>query len=151
MKQILLSIALLLAISVHSAFSQQKFALNVGYGYMQKHTGFAGIDYRLDGNSPKNSHGPLNIGAGAYLYGENGKFALAPEVHLNKTWKHFIVTEISASTKNIKPSVGVTFFNLAHLKFGYSFPVNNSAFNGFFVGFHLQIGKAPFYDEIKVF
>ncbi len=134
-----------------NGIGQNKLALNLGYDYMQKHSGFVGVDYRIDGNEGENKHGPLNIGLGTYLYGENGKFALSPEAHLTKTWKHFLLTEISVSTKNVKPSVGLTFFNLAHLKFGYSFPFRGSDFKGFSLGFHILIGRAPFYDEIKVF
>ena len=152
MKPISIVTALFLVVFSGTTFSQHKFALNLGYDYMQKHTGFLGAEYRIDGNSQQHaSHGTLNIGVGTYLYGQNGKFSIAPEIHLNKTWKHFIVTEISASTKNIKPSVGLTFFNLARLQFGYSFPINASDFIGFSVGFHILIGRAPFYDEMKVF
>lgn len=131
--------------------SAQKFALNAGYDYFRKHTGYLGGEYRIDSNEGTNKNGPLNIGIGSYLYGLDGKFALAPEVHLNKTWKHFLVTEISASTKNIKPSIGLSFFNLTRLQFGYSFPVTDTGFKGFYVGFHILIGRAPFYDEITIF
>lgn len=133
-------------------FSQHKFAFNLGYDYMQAHTAFAGVEYRLDRNLQKHtSHGPLTVGIGAYLYGEKGKLSSVPEMHLNKTWKHFIITEISASAKSIKPSVGFTFFNLARLQFGYSFPIQRTDLKGFSVGFHVLISRAPFYDEIRVF
>ncbi len=148
MKKVSTLTALFLVVFVGMSFSQHKFALNLGYDYMQVHTGFLGVEYRIDRNL---SHGPLTIGTGTYLYGENGKFAPLPEIHLNKTWKHFIITEISASTKNIKPSVGFTFFNLARLQFGYSIPIQQSDIEGFSIGFHLLIGKSPFYDEIRVF
>ena len=135
-----------------TVFPQHKFALNLGYDYMQKHTGYVGAEYRIDSNLQEHTaHGPFTIGIGSYLYGENGKFSVAPEVHLNKTWKHFISAEISASTKNLKPSIGLTFFNLARLQFGYSFPIKQSDFKGFSVGFHILIGRAPFYDEMRVF
>lgn len=152
MKKVTILTALFLSVFVVAAFSQHKFALNLGYDYMQKHTGYLGAEYRIDSNLQEHtSHGPFNIGIGTYLYGQNGKFTVTPEIHLNKTWKHFIVTEISASTKNIKPSIGLTFFNLARLQFGYSFPIKESDFEGFSVGFHILIGKAPFYDEMRVF
>ncbi|WP_436414210.1 hypothetical protein [Petrimonas sp.] len=152
MKKVSILTFLFLIISVGYAFSQHKFALNAGYDYMQKHTGYLGAEYRIDSNRQEHtSHGPFNVGIGTYLYGQDGKFAVTPEIHLNKTWKHFIFTEISASTKNIKPSIGLTFFNLARLQFGYSFPLQQSDFKGFSVGFHILIGRAPFYDEMRVF
>ncbi|MDO5522736.1 MAG: hypothetical protein Q4G48_01670 [Bacteroidia bacterium] len=152
MKKVSTLIVLFLTTFATTAFSQHKFALNLGYDYVQKHTGYVGAEYRIDSNRPEHtSHGPLNVGIGTYLYGQNGKFMATPEIHLNKTWKHFIITELSASTKNIKPSIGFTFFNLARLQFGYSFPLNQSDFKGFSVGFHILIGKAPFYDEMRVF
>ncbi len=152
MRKAFLLTALFLVAFVGAIFSQHKFALNLGYDYMQAHTGFLGVDYRLDRNLQEHtSHGPLVVGMGAYLYGENGKFSPIPELHLNKTWKHFIITEISASTKNIKPGMGITFFNLARLQFGYSFPIQQSDLRGFSVGFHVLIGRSPFYDEIRVF
>lgn len=134
-----------------TGFSQHKFALNAGYDKVGIHTGYLGAEYRIDGNEGENRHGPLNVGVGSYLYGRNGKFFAVPELHVNKTWKHVAVTELSVSTKNIRPSVGVSFFNLARMQFGYSFPVQKSSFKGFYFGFHILLGKASFYDEIKVF
>ncbi len=152
MKKVSILTVIFITTFVGVAFSQHKFALNLGYDYMQKHTGYVGAEYRIDSNQQEHrSHGPFNIGIGTYLYGQNGKFTATPEIHLNKTWKHFIVTEISASARNIKPSIGLTFFNLARLQFGYSFPVKQSDFKGFSVGFHILIGKSPFYDEMRVF
>ena len=128
-----------------------KLALNIGYEYMHKNSGYLGAEYRFNNNDLKNDHGPLNVGVGAYMYSDDNKFAIAHEVHLNKTWKHFLITELSASTKNIKPSVGLSLFNLTRLQFGYSFPINNSDFKGFYFGFHILIGRSPFYDEIKIY
>lgn len=134
-----------------ACFSQQKFALNAGYDKVGKHTGYLGAEYRINSNEGENKHGPLTIGIGSYMYGENGRFAAAPELHLNKTWNHFLITEISTSTKNIRPSLGLSFFNLTRLQFGYSFPIDHSSFKGFYVGFHILIGGKSFYDEITLF
>ena len=128
-----------------------KLALNVGYEYMHKNSGYLGAEYRLNNNDIKNTQGPFNVGIGTYMYSNNNKFAIAPEIHLNQTWKHFLVTELSASTKNFKPSVGLSFFNMARFQFGYSFPFDNSEFKGFYFGFHILIGRSPFYDEIQIF
>lgn len=151
MKRIAILTVSFLAVFINPGFSQHKFALNLGYSYIQKHCGHLGVDYRIDSNSGKNRHGPLNVGAGGYLFRSEGKLSWTPEIHLNKTWKHFLITEISASTRNIKPSVGVTFFNLSHLQFGYSIPIRKGEFRGFSFGLRLLIGKTPFYDEIRVF
>ena len=151
MKRILVSIILVLAITSYVQAQINKLALNVGYEYMHKNSGYLGAEYRVNNNNLKNNHGPLNVGVGAYLYGNNKKFAVTPEIHVNQTWKHFLITELSASTKNIKPSLGVSFMNLARLQFGYSFPIDNSDFKGFYFGFHILIGRGPFYDEIKIY
>lgn len=151
MKRILIATILLLAMSSYSHAQLNKVALNVGYEYMNKNSGYLGAEYRFNNNDLQNNHGTLNVGVGAYMYGNDGKFAMAPEIHLNKTWKHFLITELSASTKNIKPSVGLSLLNVGRLQFGYSFPIDNSDFKGFYFGFHILIGRSPFYDEIKIF
>ena len=146
-----LSISIIFLIISCSCFSQQRFALNLGYDKTGPYSGYLGAEYRLNNNWGNNSNGPINIGVGSYLYGEDGSFKVTPELHLNQTWKHFLVTEFSASTKNVRPSVGLSFFNLARMQFGYSIPLDHSSFKGFYFGFHILIGKSPFYDEIKVF
>lgn len=151
MKRIIIAIIMLLMMSNFTHAQLNKVALNVGYESMKKKSGYLGAEYRFNNNDLQNNHGPLNVGVGAYLYGNDGKFALAPEIHLNKTWKHFLITELSASTKNIKPSVGLSLLNVGRLQFGYSFPIDNSNFKGFYFGFHILIGRSPFYDEIKIF
>lgn len=151
MKRLSISIILVLLMNTFAQAQLNKLALNVGYEYMHKNSGYLGAEYRFNNNDLKNDHGPLNVGVGAYMYSDDNKFAIAPEVHLNKTWKHFLITELSASTKNIKPSLGLSLFNLTRLQFGYSFPINNSDFKGFYFGFHILIGRSPFYDEIKIY
>ena len=151
MRRLIISIALALLMTSYAQAQINKLAMNVGYEYMHKNSGYLGAEYRFNNNDLKNNHGPLNVGVGAYMYSSDNKFAIAPEIHLNQTWKHFLITELSASTKNIKPSVGLTAFNLARFQFGYSFPFNNSEFKGFYFGFHILIGRSPFYDEIKIY
>ena len=151
MRRLIISIALVLLMNTFVQAQLNKLALNVGYEYMHKNSGYLGAEYRFNNNDLKNNHGPLNVGVGAYMYSNNNKFAIAPEIHFNQTWKHFLITELSASTKNFKPSVGLTAFNLARFQFGYSFPFNSSEFKGFYFGFHILIGRSPFYDEIKIY
>lgn len=151
MKRIFISIALILMVSLYAQAQLDKVALNIGYENIHKSSGYLGAEYRFNNNDLNNNHGPLNIGLGTYMYSQDNKFKIAPELHLNKTWKHFLLTELSVSTKNIKPSVGLTLFNLSRLQFGYSFPIDNSEFKGFYFGFHILIGRSPFYDEIRVF
>ena len=151
MRRILVLISLALLMNNLAQAQLNKVALNVGYEYMHKSSGYLGAEYRFNNNDLKNNHGPLNVGIGAYMYNNNSNFAIAPEVHLNKTWKHFLITELSASTKNFKPSIGISAFNLARFQFGYSFPFDNSDFKGFYFGFHILIGRSPFYDEIRIF
>ena len=136
---------------VYAQAQLDKVALNIGYENIHKSSGYLGAEYRFNNNDLNNNHGPLNIGLGTYMYSNNSKFAIAPEIHLNKTWKHFLLTELSVSNKNIKPSVGLSIFNLGRFQFGYSFPIDNSEFKGFYFGFHILIGRSNFYDEIRIF
>lgn len=151
MKRIIIAVMLIVLVQSYSQAQLNKIALNVGYDYMQKSSGYLGAEYRFNNNDLRNNHGPLNVGIGTYMYSNSSKFAIAPEIHLNKTWKHFLITELSASTKNFKPSIGLSAFNLARFQFGYSFPFDNSEFKGFYFGFHILIGRGPFYDEIRIF
>ena len=151
MKRVFTSLALIILINTYAVGQIGKLAANIGYEYMHKKSGYLGAEYRLNNNNLNNNNGPLNIGIGTYMYGNNGKFSIAPEIHLNQTWMHFLITEVSASTKNIKPSVGLSLMNLTRIQFGYSFPIDQSEFKGFYFGFHILIGRSPFYDEIKIY
>ena len=151
MKRVFTSLALIILINTYAVGQIDKLAANIGYEYMHKKSGYLGAEYRLNNNNLNNNNGPLNIGVGTYMYGNNGSFSIAPEIHLNQTWMHFLTTEVSASTKNIKPSVGLSLMNLTRIQFGYSFPIDQSEFKGFYFGFHILIGRSPFYDEIKIY
>ena len=151
MKRTLILIIFTLTINSYIQAQLNKVALNIGYENIHKSTGYLGAEYRFNNNDLKNNHGPLNIGLGTYVYTKNSKLTIAPETHLNKTWKHFLLTELSISTRNVKPSVGLTVFNSARFQFGYSFPINNSEFKGFYFGFHILLGRSPFYDEVRIF
>ncbi|HHT04335.1 MAG TPA: hypothetical protein GX005_08485 [Bacteroidales bacterium] len=151
MKRVFTALVLIILINTYAVGQIDKLAANIGYEYMHKNSGYLGAEYRINNNDLKNNNGPLNIGVGTYMYGNNGKFSIAPEIHLNQTWMHFLITEVSASTKNIKPSVGLSLMNLTRIQFGYSFPIDQSEFKGFYFGFHILIGRSPFYDEIKIY
>ena len=151
MKRVFTALVLIILINTYAVGQIDKLAANIGYEYMHKNSGYLGAEYRINNNDLKNSNGPLNIGVGTYMYGNNGKFSIAPEIHLNQTWMHFLITELSVSTKNIKPSVGLSLMNLTRFQFGYSIPIDNSEFKGFYFGFHILIGRSPFYDEIKIY
>lgn len=154
MKRIFPALLFLLLITVHGEAQSpnlDKLALNISYKYMHVNSGYLGAEYRLNSNKGKNANGPLTVGVGTYLYGNKGKFAIVPEVHLNQTWMHFLTTELSASTKNVMPSAGLTFFNLMRIQFGYSFPLADSNFKGFHFGFNILLGRSSFYDEIKIY
>lgn len=151
MKRILISAFFVLMLNSYMLAQLDKVALNIGYENIHKSMGYLGAEYRFNNNDLNNNHGPLNIGIGTYLYSKESKFKVTPEIHLNKTWKHFLITELSASSKNLKPSIGLSVFNLGRFQFGYSFPIDNSEFKGFYFGFHILIGRSPFYDEIRIF
>ncbi len=151
MRRIFTSLVLILLIHSYAVGQIDKLAANIGYDYMNKKSGYIGAEYRLNNNKGKNTQGPLNVGVGTYIYGNNNKLAIAPEIHLNQTWMHFLTTELSASTQNIKPSIGISLFNLTRFQFGYSISINKSDFKGFYFGIHILLGRSPFYDEITIF
>lgn len=151
LKRLLLIISFSLLYHVASNAQINRLAANIGYQYFHISSGYLGADYRLNQNTLNNNHGPLTVGVGTYLHKENDKFGITPEIHLNKTWKHFLTTELSCSPKNIKPSIGLSFFNLSRFQFGYSIPIDNSNLKGFYFGFHILLGRSQFYDEIRVY
>ena len=125
----------------------QGFGANVGYEYIGKNAGFAGLDYRFS----KYSEPALNAGAGVYVVSLQKKINIVPEIHLNYNWKNEWFTEVSLSSKNFKPSVGFNFLNATQLKFGYSFGFNKEdSLNGISVGVHFNIGGKHFYDYLRV-
>ncbi len=128
-------------------------ALNMGYDYSKVHAGYLGGEYRLDGNRRGGGDNPLNIGLGAVLYNAEGKFGVIPEIHLNKSWKHFLITEISATTQALRPHVGLTLFNLVRFQFGYNVPFGKLqvATGGFYFGLRILIGSPDFYHEVVIF
>lgn len=151
MKRVIIVIMMVLFICGYAKAQLNKLALNVGYEHMHKNSGYLGVEYRFNSNDLKNNHGTFNVGVGTYMFSKDKEFKITPEVHLNKTWSHFLITELSASTKNLKPSIGLSAFNLVRFQFGYSFPFGDSEFKGFYFGFHILIGRSPFYDEIRIF
>lgn len=133
------------------ANAQHKFALDVGYHYMKGSRGYLGAEYRLDSNDGVNRHGPFNIGVGGLVYSQENKTKIVPEMHINKTWRHFIVTEVSSTTKYIEPSLGLTFFNLVRVQTGYNVPFKKQDAGGFTFAVRVLIGRSPYYDEITVY
>lgn len=77
-----------------------------------------------------------------------------PELHFNQMIGKDtgFIYQLSASTKNLKPSVELNIFNLLHLDFGYSFGFNNNKdFQGFAMGLNFLLGQDRFYDPFKGF
>lgn len=154
MKRIFSALFFLLLITTFAeaqSTNLDRLAANIGYQYMHVKSGYLGAEYRLNSNQGKNTNGPLTVGVGTYLYSSKSKFKVTPEIHVNQTWMHFLTTELSASTKNLKPSVGLSVFNLMRFQFGYSFQLGDSNFKGFHFGFNILLGRSSFYDEIKVY
>lgn len=129
----------------------QGFAMNFGYEYIGKSAGFVGLEYRLTDNSYSSSAD--NIGLGSYLTTYESKFILIPEIHytknLSKETGYF--SQLSMSTKNIVPSVGINLLNAIQLKLGYSIPFQkNNGFKGINFGLNIFIGQDQFYDHLKM-
>ena len=68
MKRIFLAAMLILLMNNYANAQLDKLALNVGYEYMHKASGYLGAEYRINNNDLKNNHGPLNVGVGTYMY-----------------------------------------------------------------------------------
>ncbi|MDR2207038.1 MAG: hypothetical protein LBE36_12890 [Flavobacteriaceae bacterium] len=143
MKAFILLFFLLIPINYFS----QGIALNIGYQYVGRSAGFAGLDYRLSERSSE----ALNVGAGTYLTTINKKFTAIPEFHINYSFEEFFLTELSVSTKNFKPSIGINALNLMQMKFGYGFNLGKEKhLNGFFFGINFFLGENGFYDTLNV-
>ncbi|WP_313030658.1 hypothetical protein [Soonwooa sp.] len=141
---------LLIKIFAGSFCKAQGFALNVGYNYIGKNAGFAGVDYRIsDTRKPA-----VNVGAGTYLTSVNHKFGVVPEIHFNQVVGRdsAFMYQVSLSSKNLRPSLGINIFNFGHLDLGYSFGFNKSKdFQGFALGLNFLLGQDTFYDSFKGF
>jgi hypothetical protein len=138
---------LFLSFSMH-AFAQGG-ALNTGSQYVGRSAGFIGYDYRISSNSSRIA--TLNVGAGTYLTSVNKKFTVIPELHSNYSFYSSNLTELSVSTKNIKPSVGLNILNIMQIKFGYGFSFQKEKYPaGFCFGLNICFGSKRFYDIIPV-
>lgn len=127
----------------------QGLAANFGYHYAGRSAGFAGVDYRLSMEQDP----AKNIGIGAYLTSINKEFTIIPEIHYNQVINNDsgLMWQISASTKNLKPSLGFNFLNAIHLDVGYSFGLDKAKdLHGFAVGLNFFLGKKRFYDTLKI-
>ncbi|MFN3019867.1 hypothetical protein ACK1KB_02625 [Chryseobacterium sp. TY3] len=141
---------LLIIIFTGSFCKAQGFALNVGYNYIGKNAGFAGVDYRIsDTRKPA-----INVGAGTYLTSVNHKFGVVPDIHFNQVLgkDSAFMYQVSVSSKNLRPSLGINILNVLHLDLGYSFGFNRSKdFQGFALGLNILLGQDDFYDHFKAF
>ncbi|WP_300670997.1 hypothetical protein [Soonwooa sp.] len=143
-------LVILILVFVGNFCKAQGFALNVGYNYMGKNAGFVGADYRIsDSRKPA-----INVGAGTYLTSVNHKFGVVPEVHFNQVLgkESAFMYQVSVSSKNLKPSLGINIFNFLHLDLGYSFGYEKSKdFQGFALGLNFLLGQDGFYEPFKGF
>ena len=144
------SILFFILISAGMFCNAQGFALNIGYNYIGKNAGFAGIDYRIsDSRKPA-----INVGAGTYLTSVNHEFGVVPEIHFNQILGRdsAFMYQVSVSSKNLRPSLGFNIFNFLHLDLGYSLGFNKSKdFQGFALGLNFLLGQDGFYDPFKGF
>lgn len=131
-------------------YFSQGFAGNIGYNYIGKSAGYLGVDYRITDQTKAT----INVGVGTYLTSVNHKFGFVPELHFNQMIgkDSGLMYQLSASPKNLKPSIGLNILNLLHLDFGYSFGFNKSKdFQGFAMGLNFFLGQDSFYDPLKGF
>jgi len=60
--------------------------------------------------------------------------------------------QVSVSSKNLRPSLGINILNILHLDLGYSFGFYKSKdFQGFALGLNILLGQDTFYDPFKGF
>ncbi|MDR2205259.1 MAG: hypothetical protein LBE36_03780 [Flavobacteriaceae bacterium] len=143
MKTLVLLLFLMIPVNIFS----QGIALSIGYQHLGRSAGFSGVDFRIS-DSEKGEYA-FNIGAGTYWVSIHKKFTAIPEFHVNYAVGHILLTELSVSTKNFKPSVGINFLNASHVNFGYSFGFKNDKhLQGIFLGLNFYLGTKSFYDNL---
>ncbi len=140
--------SILLTLTSH-LLSAQGFAANLGYNYIGKNAGFLGVEYRIN-----DTHKPsINLGIGSYLTSVNDKFGFVPEIHYNQTFdkNSGLAFQLSASTKNLKPSINFNLLNIIRLDLGYSFGYKSSKdFQGLAFGINILLGQDEFYDYFNI-
>lgn len=140
---------LLLSLFFTNHLYSQNIAANIGYSFMGRNAGFLGVDLRL------NHEGEMakNLGIGTYLTAIDKEFTAIPEIHYNQMIGESsgIMWQISASTKNLKPSIGFNFLNAGRIDVGYSFGIDKAkSLQGLTFGVHFLLGGKHFYDRLNL-
>ena len=122
----------------------QGFAANIGYDYIGRNAGFAGLEYRINSSDTF----ATNVGIGSFLTSIDEKLTIIPEAHFAKGFG-FLIGKASLSTKHIAPSIGFGFLNAMDFSLGYTIPYekNNGLKEGISFGIHFFIGGKKFYDS----
>lgn len=122
----------------------QGFAANIGYDYIGRNAGFAGLEYRINSSDTF----ATNAGIGSFVTSIDKKLTIIPEAHLTKGFG-FLTGKMSVSTKHLAPSIGFGFLNAMDFSFGYTIPYekNNGLNEGIYFGVHFFIGEKKFYDS----
>lgn len=94
------------------------WALNVGYSYMNTHTGYVGINY-VNFNFL-----PVTVGVGGYYGSFNGDFKFIPAIDLSSATFYGVYTTVS--TKHINPGIQLNGFNYFWIRVGYSWSFDDS-------------------------
>lgn len=94
-----------------------------------------------------------NLGIGTYLTAIDKKFTAIPEIHYNQMIGNDtgMMWQISASTKNLKPSVAFNFLNAGRMNVGYSFGIDeDKSMQGIAFSVNFLFGGKRFYDRLNL-
>ena len=131
--------------------TKAQYAVNVGYGYFKTNAFYLGGDMNFNDNKEVIA---TNLGLAVFVATLDNKTVVLPEIHFNTTIPkiYFLMPNLSLTTKNVMPSLGLNLLNGIHIKAGYSKSFDKKLLdNGFYFGINLFLGDRDFYTKFKTF
>lgn len=122
----------------------QGIALEAGYKYKYTNALATGLSYRVSKNNIKN---PINLNVGVVTNFSNNNMI---SVGVQKRFKEFLEYGVNLTNKDLEPTFGVNFINLAKLNLGYSFAYAKNRNSGFTFGLTIAIAEDKYYDNIPI-
>ena len=124
--------------------TQAQYAFNVGYGSFKTNALYLGGDVKLNDSD----YSAINFGVGGYVTKLDQKTVVLPEIHFTAT-ALLLMANVSLTTKNISPNLGLNLGNAIEVKFGYSTSFDKKLLDdGFYFGINLLIGDKKFYYKL---
>ena len=124
--------------------TRAQYAFNVGFGSFKTNALYLGGDVKLNDSD----YSAINFGVGGYVTKLDQKTVVLPEIHFTAS-ALLLMANVSLTTKNISPNLGLNLGNAIEVKFGYSTSFDKQLLdNGFYFGINLLIGDKKFYYKL---